>query len=171
MEFESTRRRFMQLAGTSATVSLAGCNALLGGDGDGSDAGTGPQSQQTATADAATVTIAIEPNQAQLQERQQEIRSEFQAGNLTQSEAQAELRTAQESLVEDAIESFETRATADLGLSIDDSVSEAGALLVTGPPAGLIDTLSIESVTGVFPQATFDRIRSQTRTETPTAAE
>ena len=170
MEFESTRRRFMQLAGTSATVSLAGCNALQGGDSDGTETGTGPQSQST-DADPATVTVGVEPDQEQLQERQQEIQSELQSGNLTQSEAQAEYRTAQENLAEDAINSFEERATSDLGLTVDDSVSEAGALLVTGPPAGLIDTLSIEGVTGLFPQATFEQIRSQVRTETPGSTE
>lgn len=170
MEFESTRRRFMQLAGTSATVSLAGCNALQGGDSDGTETGTALQSQ-TASAEPATVTVGVEPDQAQLQERQQEIQSELQAGNLTQSEAQAEYRTAQESLIEDAMAGFEERATSDLGLTIDDSVSEAGALLVTGPPAGLIETLSVDSVTGLFPQATFERIRSQVRTETPGGTE
>ena len=170
MEFESTRRRFMQLAGTSATVSLAGCNALQGGDSDGTETGTGPQNQ-TADAEPATVTVGVEPDQAQLQERQQEIQSELQAGNITQSEAQAEYRTAQESLIEDAMAGVEERATSDLGLTIDDSVSEAGALLVTGPPAGLIETLSVDSVTGLFPQATFERIRSQVRTETPGGTE
>jgi len=170
MEFESTRRRFMQLAGTTATVSLAGCNALQGGTSDGTETGTGPQSQ-TQTAEPATVTVGVEPDQEQLRERQQEIQSELQAGNLTQSEAQAEYRTAQESLIEETINSFEERATSDLGLTVDDSVSEAGALLITGPPAGLIDTLSVESVTGLFPQATFEQIRSQVRTGTPGASE
>ena len=170
MEFESTRRRFMELAGVSATVSLAGCNALQGISSGGTETGTGPQSQ-TANADSATVTVVVEPDQTQLRERQQEIQSEIQAGNLTRSEAQAEYRTAQESLAEDAINSFEERATSDLGLTIDDSISQAGALLVTGPPAGLIDTLSVDSVTGLFPQATFEQIRSQVRTETPGATE
>ena len=170
MEFESTRRRFMQLAGTGATVSLAGCNALQGGDSDGANTGTGPQSQ-SAGGEPATVTVGVEPDQTQLRERQQEIQSELQAGNLTQSEAQAEYRTAQESLIEDAINSFEERATSDLGLTVDDSISQAGALLVTGPPAGLIDTLSVDSVTGLFPQTAFEEIRSQVRTETPGATE
>ncbi|NHN61866.1 hypothetical protein G9463_00875 [Haloarcula sp. JP-Z28] len=170
MEFESTRRRFMELAGVSATVSLAGCNALQGGDSDGANTGTGSQSQSAGT-EPATVTVGVEPDQTQLRERQQEIQSEIQAGNLTQSEAQAEYRTAQENLAEDAINSFEERATSDLGLTIDDSISQAGALLVTGPPAGLIDTLSVDSVTGLFPQATFEQIRSQVRTETPGATE
>ncbi|RKS81873.1 hypothetical protein BDK61_1168 [Haloarcula quadrata] len=170
MEFESTRRRFMELAGVSATVSLAGCNALQGGDSDGANTGTGSQSQSAGT-EPATVTVGVEPDQTQLRERQQEIQSEIQAGNLTQSEAQAEYRTAQENLAEDAINSFEERATSDLGLTIDDSISQAGALLVTGPPASLIDTLSVDSVTGLFPQATFEQIRSQVRTETPGATE
>jgi hypothetical protein len=170
MEFESTRRRFMELAGVSATVSLAGCNALQGGDSDGANTGTGSQSQSAGT-EPATVTVGVEPDQTQLRERQQEIQSEIQAGNLTQSEAQAEYRTAQENLAEDAINSFEERATSDLGLTIDDSISQAGALLVTGPPAGLIGTLSVESVTGILSQATFEDIRSQVRTETPGATE
>ncbi|WP_336336836.1 hypothetical protein [Haloarcula brevis] len=170
MEFESTRRRFMQLAGTSATVSLAGCNALQGDTSDGTESGTGPQSQ-TATAEPATVTVGVEPDQEQLRERQQEIQSELQAGNLTQSEAQAEYRTAQESLIEEAMTGFEERATADLGLTVDDSVSEAGALLVTGPPAGLVEALSVDSVTGLFPRATFEQIRSQVRTQTPGGTE
>ncbi|NLV13663.1 hypothetical protein [Haloarcula argentinensis] len=170
MEFESTRRRFMELAGTSATVSLAGCNALQGGDSDGTNTETGSQSQN-ADGEPATVTVVVEPDQTQLRERQQEIQSELQAGNLTQSEAQAEYRTAQETLAEDAINSFEERATSELDLTVDDSVSQAGALLVTGPPAGLIDTLSIESVTGILSQTTFKQIRSQVRTETPGATE
>lgn len=167
MEFESTRRRFMQLAGTGATVSLAGCNALQGIGSDGADSSS---TVQTTEADDATVTVGIEPDQQQLQEVQQEIQSELQAGNITQAEAQEQYRTAQSDLIADAIENFEQRANSDFDLTIDDAVRDVGALLVSGPPADLVGTLSFDGVTGLFPVATFERVKSQSQTATETPA-
>lgn len=110
------------------------------------------------------MTVGVEPNYGQSWERQQEVRSELQAGNITQREAQL-------NLIEAVTTSFQGRATADFGLTVDDSVFEAGTLLVTGPSAGLVDTLSADSVTGLSPQATFEWSRSQVRTETPGTTE
>lgn len=169
MEFESTRRRFMRLAGAGATASLAGCNALEGLGSDGAQSDTAAQSTEGGVA---TVTVGIEPDRQQLQERQEEIQAQLQAGNITRAQAQEQFRTAQSALIADAIESFEQRADAEFDLTIDDAVRDVGALLVSGPPADLIGTLPFEAVTGLFPVATFERIQSesQTGTDTPTTS-
>ncbi|TQR22301.1 hypothetical protein C9J85_09895 [Haloferax sp. wsp5] len=127
------------------------------GDSDGVDSG---RAAPSAGGEPATVTVGVEPDQTQCGTTQ--VRPSVRRGSHAKRGAVGD-RTAQESLIEDAINSFEERATSDLGLTVDDSISQAGALLVTGPPAGLIETLSVDSVTGLFPQTRWCR-PSQVRT-------
>lgn len=159
MEFDTGRRRFLEIAGTGAALSLAGCNAQ---QTDGETTGT--------TGSGATVTVAVQPDQEQLQQREDEIRSQLESGNISQTEAQEQFRTAQSELRSAAVSSFEEQA-AESGLTIEDSIEQFSVLLVSGPATALIDALSFEMVNGLLPAETFqqakDQVTTQTATDTP----
>jgi len=166
MRFKSTRRRFMELAGVGTTVSLAGCESLqnLGADEESTDV-------QTDTGGGATakVTVSIEPDQQRLQQRQQEIESAFQSGNITRSQAQQRFQSAQIELLSDAVDQFREQASADL--TVEDTVTQAGVLLVSGPAIRLIDALALDSVNSLLDKSDFEQIQSQVSTPTGTATE
>ena len=160
MEFDTGRRRFLELAGTGAAVTLAGCNTQQTEQADGSVTPGGE----------ATVTVAVQPDQAQLQERQSEIRSALESGNISRTEAQQQFRDAQSQLRSEAIATFEERAS-DAGISVDDSVAQFSVLLVSGPATALIEALSYEVVSGLLPAATFEQARSQADPNATTAGQ
>jgi hypothetical protein len=168
MEFTANRRRFLELAGPTTAAALAGCSALTGSNAES-------QSTTDAPAETRRVGLSVEPDQQALQARQSEIRSALQAGNITRTQAQQRFREAQTELLGEAMTSFRERARERSSLTVEDSVQQFGVLLVTGPPAALIDTLSVEGVVGLLPEATFDeaksRVQTGTRTETETASE
>ena len=159
MELDTGRRRFLEIAGTGAALSLVGCNAQ---QTDGETTGT--------TGSGATVTVAVQPDQEQLQQREDEIRSQLESGNISQTEAQEQFRTAQSELRSAAVSSFEEQA-AESGLTIEDSIEQFSVLLVSGPATALIDALSFEMVNGLLPAETFqqakDQVTTQTATDTP----
>ena len=156
MEFDTGRRRFLEIAGTGAALSLAGCNAQ---QTDGETTGT--------TGSGATVTVAVQPDQEQLQQREDEIRSQLESGNISQTEAQEQFRTAQSELRSAAVSSFEEQA-AESGLTIEDSIEQFSVLLVSGPATALIDALSFEMVNGLLPAETFQQAKEQVTTQTAT---
>jgi acetamidase/formamidase len=156
MEFDTGRRRFLEIAGTGAALSLAGCNAQ---QTDGEATGT--------AGSGATVTVAVQPDQEQLQQREDEIRSQLESGNISQTEAQQQFRTAQSELRAAAVSSFEEQA-AESGLTIDDSIEQFSVLLVSGPATALIDALSFEMVNGLLPAETFQQAKEQVTTQTAT---
>ncbi|RLM94691.1 hypothetical protein D3D02_01500 [Halobellus sp. Atlit-38R] len=160
MEFDTGRRRFLEIAGTGAALSLAGCNAQQ----------TDGETTETTGSNGATVTVAVQPDQEQLQQREDEIRSQLESGNISQTEAQEQFRTAQSELRSAAVSSFEEQA-AESGLTIEDSIEQFSVLLVSGPATALIDALSFEMVNGLLPAETFqqakDQVTTQTATDTP----
>ena len=159
MDFVTDRRRFLQLAGTGATVSLAGCNALQGGDGQpAADTDDGPEG-------TATVTLAVAIDQEAMRQRQMELQEKLQNGTINQTEAQQQLRAIQTELVGDAIETFRERADGDDSLTIDDTEEQLGILLVSGSPASLIDTLSDDVVRGLLPETTFEEAKAQSQSQ------
>jgi len=156
--FDDTgRRRFMQLAGTGTALSMAGCSALSNHDSD-ADGGAGAGGD--GEAEIATVTLGVQPDEAALQELQSNISSRVQSGELERMEAQQEFRTRRAELTSDAVDRFRNRS-ADLSVSIDDTVDEFGVLLVTGEPAALLDSLGFDGVNGLFPAAVFEEARAQ----------
>ncbi|WP_256288159.1 hypothetical protein [Halobellus inordinatus] len=157
MEFDTGRRRFLEIAGTGAALSLAGCNAQ---QTDGETTGT-------AGSNGATVTVAVQPDQEQMQQREDEIRSQLESGNISQTEAQEQFRTAQSELRSAAVSSFEEQA-AESGLTIEDSIEQFSVLLVSGPATALIDALSFEMVNGLLPAETFQQAKDQATTQTAT---
>jgi hypothetical protein len=143
--FEDTgRRRFLQLAGTGTALSVAGCSALSNHEGD---------------VEPATVTLQVRPDQESLQELQSEIRSRVESGEISRMEAQSEFRSGQQELATRAVEEFrnQTENNESLSVSVDDAVAEVGAVLVSGDPAALVETLSFEAVAGMFPAEAFEQ--------------
>lgn len=164
MEFETNRRRFLELAGPATAASLAGCSALSSDTRVDTETGTTTE----ATAETRTVGVSLEPDQQALQERQAEIRSALQAGNITRTEAQEQFRTAQTELRSAAVESFTGRVESNSGLEIEDGIDQFGLLLLSGTPTALLDTLSVEGVVGLLPEATFEEASAQAQTATAT---
>lgn len=163
MNDETGRRRFLELAGTGTALSLAGCASLQ------NDAGTPTGTATEDTADkVATVAVAVRPDQATLEQERQKVRSELRAGNISRSEAQQRIKSVQEGLRSDAVLSFTTRASSNPDLTVEDSISNVGVLLVTGPSTALIEALSFDEVNALLPKATFDRVKSQSQSRSRT---
>lgn len=163
MNDETGRRRFLELAGTGTALSLAGCASLQ------NDAGT-PTGTTTEdnSGTLATVAIAVRPDQAKLEQERQTVRSELRAGNISRSEAQQRIEEVQQDLRSKAVLSFTTRASSNPDLTVKDSISNLGVLLVTGPSTALIEALSFDEVNALLPKATFDRVKSQSQSRSPT---
>lgn len=167
---ETDRRRFLALAGTGTALSLAGCPGLQS-DADPSAAqGTDTSTTRGTSTDPAatqetpeteTVAVAVQIDQQALRQRQQQIGSEVQAGNITRSEAQEQLQAAETDLRQQAIASFRERATSDESLTINDAVDQFGVLLISGSASSLIGTLSFSSVSALLPEQTFQQAKAQ----------
>ncbi len=161
MDFDTGRRRFLELAGTGTAFSLAGCSALQ------DDAASQAQTTGTESGDAPSsgasrqATVALRADQQALQERQQEISSELRSGNISRSQAQQQYQTAQQELLSDAVTSFEERVESTESLSVVDSVERFGVFLVEGPAATILDTLSFDPVNALLSAATFQQAKQQ----------
>lgn len=162
MEFDSGRRRFLEIAGTGTAASLAGCGALQG-ENNQQTSPTGAADDTAASGDGERQRVAVSTpaDQEALRQRQQEIQSALSSGNISQTEAQQRYRTAQEELRTDAISTFRERAAEASGLEIVDAVEQYGVLLVAGTPSALIGTLSFEPVNALLPAATFQQAQTQ----------
>ena len=159
MEFDSERRRFLQLTGTGTALSLAGCSALqdqeaVGTNTTAAEGSNGKNQRQR-------VAVATPADQQKLQQRQQKIQSELSSGNISRSEAQKRYRTAQRELRSNAISSFRERAKSMSNLKVVDSLAQFGVLLVAGTPTALIQTLSFKPVNALLPAATFQQAKTR----------
>jgi hypothetical protein len=157
-EFDTGRRRFLELAGTGTAFSLAGCSALQ--DDASSQAqtttGAGSESGGASTGGASRrATVAIRADQQALQRRQQEISAELRAGNISRAEAQQQFQTAQRELLAEEVAAFQDRADSTETLAVVGSVEQFGVFLVEGPATTVLDTLSFDPVNALLPTATF----------------
>lgn len=164
MDFETDRRRFLELAGTGTALSLAGCSALQ------NDAAS--QTTTTGTGEGGDgsrrVAVTVQPDQQKLQKRRQEIQSELSSGNVSRSEAQQQYQTAQQNLLTEAVESFRQRADSTENLRVVGAVEQFGIVLVAGAPTSLIDSLSFDVVNALLPQETFQQAKSQAQQQNAT---
>ncbi len=167
MDFDSSRRRFLELAGTGTALSLAGCSGL-GGDAEGSTTDGSPADESTtdggpAATDGAeqtdgadrTVAVAVQADQEELATEREAIQSKVQEGELSREEASAEFQSVQERLRSEAIAAVRERIESEGALAIDDAIEEFGLLLVSGSPAALLDTLSYSQVQAIAPESAF----------------
>lgn len=88
---------------------------------------------------------------------------------MTRSEAQRAFRETRTRLMQDAVDAFERRASDHAALTVDDTVPELGAVLVTGGTSALVGTLSAREVSALLPEAAFEKARSQAGEGTETS--
>jgi len=150
---DTSRRQVLAATATGSTLGLAGCGDL-GGTLDGS--------AQTDDGDAgeATVTVALDV-QSEIQAAQQEIRERVESGNLSQADAQAELIDAQAEVVAAAVDDLESYADGVDGLRVENTNEQAGAALVAGTPAAVLDTLETDTVNALLSAADFPEPQSE----------
>ncbi|MWV64103.1 hypothetical protein GRS48_04585 [Halorubrum sp. JWXQ-INN 858] len=165
---ETPRRRVLEVAATGTALSLAGCSALDGdedaptdggedapasGDGEGDDdtSGTTPSGEA-----AATVAVDIDDRMA---EREADIQERLQDEEIDQEEAQAEFQEAQLEALEGATAAVEEHVVDIDGLAVADSSVQAGALLVDGDAAAVLETLELDDVAALVSAAEFEGLQ------------
>lgn len=154
------RRRFIQLAGTGTALSLAGCNALQSGGTNGTNESLQTTGSGSGSGDGTrSVTVRVQPDQEELRERQSELQTQLQNGEISRQEAQQESQRIRQELLTAAMDTFEGRS--DSGLTIEDSIDQFGVYLVSGSAAALIDALSYEEISSLFAAQTFEEARAQ----------
>jgi carbohydrate-selective porin OprB len=161
MDFDTGRRRFLELAGTGTALSLAGCSALQNDAASQTTAETGTETASASGSERREVTVALRADQEELQQRQQEISSELRAGNITRTEAQQQYQAAQQELLSGAVTSFTERVESNDALTVVDRIDQFGVFLIEGPAAGLLDTLSFGAVNALLSAATFQQAKQQ----------
>lgn len=169
MKFESTRRRFIEIAGVGAGGSIAGCNALQGGsDGESEGASDAQNGSNTASSESGDETSTVETVEVMAQvrldaeavaEKEQEVAAEFESGNITQQEAQQRFQDIRAEEYADRIESIkQSGVLSEMGIEIKDSTEARGALLVAGSASALVNALSIDSIDGIFSRERFGTV-------------
>jgi hypothetical protein len=144
MTSQQNRRRFLQLTGTGAAASLAGCSALNPlSDDDDADGGEY----------ADMLTAAVGPSSEDVQELQEAIENE----EIDMQEAQQ--REAE--LFEDAVADFEQRAEDDDDLEIVDSAGEQGVYRIDSSASSAVEALQDGPVLALYEGATYDQILEQ----------
>ncbi|WP_196219581.1 hypothetical protein [Halorubrum sp. BV1] len=159
---ETPRRRVLAAAATGSALSLAGCSSLESDDGPTQ---TGDSDGDGGTADDASATVALDI-QADLQAAQADIQQRFQDGNLTRTEAQAEIRETQLDLLTEAVSTVESYASDTDELTVTQTNAQAGAVLVSGDPGAVLRVLDAESVSALLAAEEFPEPQ-QAETEEP----
>lgn len=149
------RRRFLQGVGVSGTALLAGCSGILdsqesddetpeddsqdGTDGTDTDDGSGgDDSIERGEGDTREVGIVAEPDQQALQGLQQKVRS----GELNQSQAVER----QQEIIRTAIDELKEILQSETEIEVNDEYPQLGAVLATGDPSELVDSLTSSKV-------------------------
>ncbi|MFW6317561.1 MAG: hypothetical protein ACOC06_03725 [Halorubrum sp.] len=157
---DTPRRRVLAAAATGSTLGLAGCSGFGGSDGDASeqtDDGTNESDtgdDGSGSGEDASATVALDVEE-EIQTAQEDIRTRVEEENLSQEDAQAELIDAQTEIVSAAVEDLESYAADVDGLSVENANEQAGAALLTGPAATLLDTLEADPVNALLSAADF----------------
>jgi len=160
MQDRTPRRRFLQLAGTGAVVSVAGCSSLdqdtedpeNGSDDDGDD------DEREAGAEF-VVTAAMDISDEDLMEAQQEIEQAVEDGELDEEEAQVRAQEMQVELIAEAVAAFESHVEGDDGLQVHEAAEEAGVVLLEGNAEALLGALTLDEVAGILDEEQFEALQ------------
>lgn len=147
-----SRRRLVQVGATGTALTLAGCQLQSDGDNETDDGTDGPSSLEGET----TVAISPQIDQQELMAVQQEVQQEVQEGNLSQSDAQEELRTRQEEVVTDYLDDLTASLESETDLTIGDTSAQTGLALVGGDASDIIAALELETVAAIVPESGFE---------------
>lgn len=149
MTADHHRRRFLQIAGTGAAASIAGCTeaSLLSQDDDESG-----DDRLTAVVDVP-------------REEVEELYDQLEAGEIDQVEFQEEVQQ----LRSDAIEEFEEYVD-DEDVTIDESSDEVeGLYLIDGDDGAILDALRDGTLTVLYGSEAYDLIIEQQQQQQPPA--
>jgi len=149
------RRKFLQSAGVGGTALLAGCTEFFQsveeseqtdetGDADGKGNGstdtqdgngdTDDQNDNTGTQDNPQVGIIAIVDQKAMQE----IQVKLQNGEIDQEKA----NERQDEIIQEGIDAVVEEVENTDGVQVDETFLQIGAVLASGPPAGLIAILN-----------------------------
>jgi adenylosuccinate synthase len=106
-------------------------------------------------------TLIVEPDQQAMQEARANAMQ--QGGNMTRQEQQEAMQAAQEQMQEIVAEAIADAEAAleDTDVTVQDTASQQGALLIEGPATQLIDLLDADAVGGLVSAASFDELGQQ----------
>lgn len=160
MSEDHDRRRFLRLAGAGAAIALTGCSELTG-DGDTDETPEPPPEVEEADVPDSAVTAFVEPDREELQGLQADLQERIEDGEIDRMEAQQELQDRQLELVAEEVEVFEEYAAETDGLTVEESIAQAGAILIDGDPAVIQTALNDGEMDGLLPGKRFVEISQQ----------
>lgn len=178
MTNQLSRRRVLSIGGAGTALTLAGCSSS---DDPGPDRPNKTEPEQTNTTDRqpgddaeglATVTLSVEIPEAELEsareefnQRQQELEDELEDGEISQQEFQARAQRARDEIQRRYIADVTTRLETTIGdserFTLSESAPNSGLLLIDGPPDGLIELLTNETVRALFAEGAFEATDQQ----------
>jgi len=145
----ASRRQVLGATATGTALSLAGCSAL-------DDDEAVPDAEES----DGTATVAVDIDD-EMDEREAEIQQQLEDEEISQEEAQAEFQEAQVEALENAVAAVESYAANIDGLDVLETSDQAGALLVDGDPAAMIEALDTDDVGALVSAARFEQFREQ----------
>lgn len=184
-----SRRRLLTAGGSGTALTLAGClsfgdddsetdpetgDGTAAADGDGSSGSNDEQetgNPQDGDGFAVTVAADIDEESSQeiratLQEQQQEIQQQLDAGEIDQEEANAQVQEArqeaQESrleLIRESVGAIEDHAAGTEGIDVTETATDSGLLLVGGSAAPILGLLDLEMTAGILAEEQFEGLQ------------
>ncbi|MCU4739920.1 hypothetical protein OB955_10305 [Halobacteria archaeon AArc-m2/3/4] len=168
MENLRNRRRFLQLAGTGAAASIAGCSSLglddgQDGNGDGDDGNGADEDGEFEATDVpdSALTAVTQADQEALQERQAELAQQVEDGDLSEQEYNQEIQQEQLELTTEATAELESDLEETDGLSVEGTIGEAGAVLVDGDAEAMRTALNDGVMSALVPGEEFAAVEQQ----------
>jgi hypothetical protein len=155
--------------GGGEVVAARGSADQFNGDVD-VDEGTNT-SEDVNTNENKTVTAFLqlsEEAQAEIQQRNQQLRQELQTGNLTRQEARQQSSELRSELNDELLQSARTEAQSS-EVTIDNSnIPQGGSplLLLSGTPTSLIDFMKLDIVAALGSADRFNEVQQQQQNQT-----
>lgn len=143
------RRSFLHGAGIGGALFLAGCSAQLDDELPADQPGDDSRDND------AQVGMIVHIDEADFEALQQDIIERVEAGEIAEEEAQETLMSKQMGLVEDSVDEMIQRVE-EAAVTVDGNYSEAGAIVVSGDPSSLIETLQFDVVSALVSPDSFD---------------
>ena len=143
------RRSFLHGAGIGGALFVAGCSAQL------DDEQPGDQPEDDSPADDVQVGIIVHIDESDFQAIQQDIIERVESGELSEENAQETMMTEQMGLVEDRLDDMIQRVE-ESEVTVEENYPEVGAIVASGRPTVLVDTLQFEEVSALVSPNSFD---------------
>lgn len=165
MKLDEERRRFLAIAGSGATLSIAGCSSQDPNREPTVDHQSTPNQTVTtgsdADVDSVTVALAIQPDQQRLRQQQSKLQSQIRNGTVNRTTAQTKLRKLQSQLAAEATQKYVQSAKAGSPITVKDSVAPLGVVLVSSSPPSVVNQLKNERVQAIYSEKKFQQAKTR----------